>query len=168
MITKNQLREAYNSILTQVKNAGNSWVSGKGYPIIRMIISSGLTLNGKYTRNFIDNLVKSNIIEVKRNDKDYTYRWTGNFTIEEATEKMMSYIFVNQSFKKGSHVFIMYNNSIHEGKIVESDAQSVIVAVKTGEGLKSMTLNQSSLESLSASASLSQLLEKLEGSIKKY
>lgn len=168
MITKNQLREAYNSILTQVKNAGNSWVSGKGYPIIRMIISSGLALNSKYTKDFIDNLVKSGVIEVKRDDKDYIYRWTGNFTIEEATEKMMSYIFVNQSFKKGSYIFIMYNNSIHEGKIVESDAQSVIVAVKTEEGLKSMTLNQSSLESLSASASLSQLLEKLEGSIKKY
>lgn len=168
MITENQLREAYNSILTQVKDASNSWVSGKGYPIIRMILSSGLALNGEYTRNFIDNLVNSNIIEVKRNDKDYTYRWTGNFTIEEATEKMMSYIFVNQSFKKGSHVFIMYNNSIHEGKIVESDAQSVIVAVKTKDGLKSMTLNQSSLESLSASTSLSQILKKLEGNLKKY
>lgn len=167
-MTESQLKIAYSEVIGEIYEVASSWVSGRGFPILKMMKHANLQPNSRFTKNFISNLSKLGIIELQQEDKDYIYRWSDKFTIEEAVKAMMELVVIDPKFSKGNHIYIMYNNQIHEGNVVEGTLDSVIVAVKTSDGLKSMTLTRDGLESLSASASMDEILDKLHNNSRTY
>lgn len=160
-MTIEELHEKYRNVLSNIKTNATTWVSGKGFPILKEFKSVGLVPNSPYTKDIINLMIQNNLIELDGGLSDYRYRWTGQFDVDQGAVILVTSMFPSVLYNVNDNIYLMYKNQPTLAKVVDKSLEELMVSIQTPQGLKSLIIDTEGMTAFSVSKSSEELMDKL-------